>query len=278
MYLRLRWWVLTVSSKGCGLWYQRIVEVVTDAPPCVIKTPAPGQQPSPKRPRDDDSESEDEPRQFRRVRIRCRQQAKRQPQQAESEILTSKEQSIRCICGAASLGNNAIVEPSARPNSAWLIQCEGCHVWQHRSCVGTGNGSDPLGGFYCERCSLMFSQPSQVPQANAPGTAADLPSTPERSSTSSITPPANRPFFNIVSKKDSTYPAYGGSARGTDSALDEDHSFDEDKFVQGMNQFLQREFSDSIDHPDKEKLRKLFSASSLRRILKESNKTVKAIN
>ena len=122
---------------------------MADAAPVVMKTPTPGQRPSPKRRREEDSESEDEPRHFRRVRIRCRQRATNQSRshEAEFETLISGEQTIRCICGA----QNDLKSP-ANNISAWLIQCGDCKVWQHRSCVGTANGSDPPGGFYCERC------------------------------------------------------------------------------------------------------------------------------
>ena len=130
-----------------------------DVFPVVEKSAAPSKRPSVKRQREADSESDDEPRQFRRVRIRCRQRAKKEGSQdgAEFETLPKpRRRTMRCICGERDdLGlpeNNSDYAPSARTARTWLIQCVDCKVWQHRSCVGTANGNDPLGGWYCERC------------------------------------------------------------------------------------------------------------------------------
>ena len=144
------------SSKGCGLSYQRIVETVVDGPSVVERTPVPYERPRPKGQQEADSQSDDEPRQFRRVRLRCLQQAEKQGYQdgAESETLSdSGLGTIRCICGTQ---NNLVLpeytSDDARPARMWLIQCVGCKVWQHRSCVGTANGYDPPGSYYCEEC------------------------------------------------------------------------------------------------------------------------------
>lgn len=150
-----------VKCNGCGLWYQRIVETIADVAPVVPKTDLPIKRPCLKRRREEEPESDDEPRQFRRVRIRCRQRAKNQDSQdeAEFEALRSGEEMIRCICGTHDdlglLGNNLHYAPSARKIRAWLIQCGDCKAWQHRSCVGTANGNNPPGGFYCEQCSRV---------------------------------------------------------------------------------------------------------------------------
>ena len=129
--------------------------------PVVQKTAAPIERPSLKRRRVEDSESDDEPRQFRRVRIRCRQRARKQNSKDEVgfEALRSGDEIIRCICGTQDdlglLGNNLDSAQSARTIRTWLIQCCDCKAWQHRSCVGTANENDPLGGFYCEQCSKV---------------------------------------------------------------------------------------------------------------------------
>lgn len=96
-----------------------------------------------------DDESADEPRHFRRVRIRC-QRAEKQSTEDKTEFETpvSGDVVIRCICGAQDdllrLRNKSGHASSARPIRSWLIQCGKCKVWQHRSCVGFGNGKDPL--------------------------------------------------------------------------------------------------------------------------------------
>ena len=153
--------MLTVSSNGCGLWYQRLVETAANVTPVVQKTTAPIKRPYLKRRRAEDSEGDDEPRQFRRVRMRCRQRARKQNSQDEVgfETLRSGDEIIRCICGTQDdlglLANNYDSAHSARTISSWLTQCIDCKAWQHRSCVGTANGNDPLGGFYCEQCSKV---------------------------------------------------------------------------------------------------------------------------
>lgn len=144
--------MLIASSKGCGLFYQRIVETVVDEPSVVEKTPVPLERPRPKGQQEADSQSDDEPRQFRRVRLRCLQQAENQgfPDEAESGTLSeSGWGTIKCICGHIDHAQ------SVREARTWLIQCVDCKVWQHRSCVGTANGYDPPGGYYCEECREM---------------------------------------------------------------------------------------------------------------------------
>lgn len=134
---------------------------MADVAPNVPKAPVPIERPSPKRPREEDSESDDEPRQFRRVRIRCRQRTAKQRSRNEPELkaLQPEGETIRCVCGTQDglelLGNHPDHAPSASKTRAWLIQCGGCNVWQHRSCVGTANGKDPPKGFYCEQCSKV---------------------------------------------------------------------------------------------------------------------------
>lgn len=131
---------------------------MADVAPIVQETDVPIQRPSSKRQREEDSESDDEPRQFRRVRVRCCQRAERQSgrDDADVEALKSGQEIIRCVCGTQDdlelLENDSDDAPSVRRVRAWLIQCGDCKVWQHRSCVGTANGKDPTGGFYCERC------------------------------------------------------------------------------------------------------------------------------
>lgn len=141
--------MLITSSKGCGLSYQRIVDTVVDGPSIVKKTPVPFERPRPKGQQEADSQSDDEPRQFRRVRLRCLQQAEKQgcPDEAESESVSEPGWgTVKCICGHIDYAQ------SAREARTWLIQCVDCKVWQHRSCVGTANGYDPPGGYYCEEC------------------------------------------------------------------------------------------------------------------------------
>ena len=135
---------------------------MADVAPSVQKPPVPVvERPSLKRPREEDSESDDEPRQFRRVRIRCRQRTGKQFSRNEPgfRALQSGGEIIRCICGTQDdlelLGNNPDYASSASKIRAWLIQCGDCNVWQHRSCVGTANGNDPLEGFHCEQCSKV---------------------------------------------------------------------------------------------------------------------------
>ena len=150
---RVKWWgihlwfslrILTASSNGCGLWYQRIVEIMPDVSPVVEKTAASSKRSSLKRQREADSESDDEPRQFRRVHIRCRQRAKKGGSQdgAGFETLSkSGTRTIRCICGErvdlGLLENGSDHAPSPKTAGTWLIQCVNCKAWQHRSCVGT---------------------------------------------------------------------------------------------------------------------------------------------
>lgn len=142
---------------------------MADVAPVVQKTAVPFKQPSLKRRREEESEIDDEPRHFRRVRMRCRQPATKQNGQDEAEFenLKSGEEIIRCVCGTQAdlglLGNDPDRGPSVRTTTAWLIQCRDCKIWQHRSCVGTANGTNPPGGFYCERCSRGFSEWSSDP-------------------------------------------------------------------------------------------------------------------
>ena len=173
--------------------------------PVLQKTAEPMKGPSLKRLQEESSESDDEPRQFRRVRIRCRQRARKKSStgEAESETLEFGDETIRCICGAqfnlGIIGNSSEHAPPRRPITAWLIQCGDCKVWQHRSCVGTANGSDPPEGYYCERCPRSSSQPSQVPRISplrSPAVPEYLPlseklSTPERSTSSLKAEPTN---------------------------------------------------------------------------------------
>lgn len=133
-----------------------------DVSPVVEKTAASSKRPSVKRQGEADSESDDEPRQFRRVHIRCRQQAKKEGSQEKADFDTlskSETRTIRCVCGERDelglLENASDHAPSARTAEMWLIQCVDCKFWQHRSCVGTANGNDPLGGWYCEQCSKV---------------------------------------------------------------------------------------------------------------------------
>ena len=133
-----------------------------DVSPVVEKTAASSKRSSLKRQREADSESDDEPRQFRRVHIRCRQRAKKWGSQdgAGFETLSkSGTRTIRCICGERDdlglLENASDHAPPTRTAETWLIQCVNCKVWQHRSCVGTANGNDPSGGWYCEQCSKV---------------------------------------------------------------------------------------------------------------------------
>ena len=149
--------MLTASSGGCGVSYQRIVETIADVPSVVENTSVPLKRPCSEGQREtdlesvDDHESVDEPRQFRRVRIRCREGARNDGCQDET-----KSGTIRCICGAQeSLGLPEYISDDARSSRKaiiWLIQCVGCNVWQHRSCVETANGNDPPGGYYCGQC------------------------------------------------------------------------------------------------------------------------------
>ena len=78
--------------------------------------------------------------------------------EAESEFLpNSGVGTVRCICGAQdklrqASRKNARFAGATETARSWLIQCVGCQIWQHRSCVGTTNGNDPPGGYHCERC------------------------------------------------------------------------------------------------------------------------------
>ncbi len=157
MWLRM----LTASSNGCGLWYQRVWETAVDLSPVVEKIVVPSKRPSAKRRREADLESDDEPRHFRRVRIRCRQRAREEGRQDGAEFDTLSIPgggTIRCVCGAqddlGQLEDNPNSAPSARTARTWLIQCVDCRDWQHRSCVGTANGNDPP-AYYCERCTQV---------------------------------------------------------------------------------------------------------------------------
>ena len=158
--------VLTFSSNGCGLSYQRIIETAADVAPVVQKTAVPSKSASLARRSEEEPESDDKPGQFRRVRIRCRQRARNKNSQGEAELetLEPRRETIRCVCGARddftqvwNVFNYPAVAAVAALQEAWLIRCIDCKVWQHRSCVGAGNGSDPPGGFYCERCSMGFA-------------------------------------------------------------------------------------------------------------------------
>ena len=145
--------ILTAISNRCGLSYQRIVETIADASSFGQKTAIASEQPILKREQEVDSENDDEPRHFRRVRMRCRQRARNQDGQdeAESEALSDcGEGTIRCVCGAQNNYSDHSLPASIA--STLLIQCVGCNVWQHRSCVGTANRNDPPGGYYCEQC------------------------------------------------------------------------------------------------------------------------------
>lgn len=134
---------------------------MTDVAPTMQRTAKKVKRPSLKRRRKEDSESDNEPKRFRHVRIRCRQRARKQNSQDEVgfEALRSKDEIIRCICGTQDdlglLENILDFSHSARTIRTWLIQCCDCKAWQHRSCVGTANENDPLGGFYCEQCSKV---------------------------------------------------------------------------------------------------------------------------
>lgn len=149
--------MLTASSKGCGLSYQRIVDtIIADVAPSIKMPALPSELPCPKRQREADSESDDEPRQFRRVRIRCLRRAEKQGCQDEAKFENLSEpgwETVRCICGTQSnLRLPEYTSHGARPTRMWLIQCVDCKVLQHRSCVGTANGYDPPGGYYCGEC------------------------------------------------------------------------------------------------------------------------------
>lgn len=116
--------------------------------------------PSLKRRRDDDAEdddggNDDEPRQFRRVRLRCRRLATRKGSQegAAHNLFEFEGGMIRCICGTQESMES--LSDRVFPSTSWLVQCDNCQVWQHRSCVGTANGRNPSGGFYCEQCSRL---------------------------------------------------------------------------------------------------------------------------
>lgn len=86
--------MLTVSSNGCGLLYQRIVETAADVTPIVPKNAAPIKRPSLKRRRIEDSDTDDEPGQFRRVRMRCRRGARKQNSQ---DLVSQLWQVLRTI-------------------------------------------------------------------------------------------------------------------------------------------------------------------------------------
>ena len=70
--------ILTAISNGCGVSYQRIVEIIADASPFGHRTTIAPKQPILERKREEDSENDDEPRHFRRVRIKCRERARNQ--------------------------------------------------------------------------------------------------------------------------------------------------------------------------------------------------------
>ena len=149
--------MLTASSNRCGLSYQRIMETIADGSPIVQKIAITPKQPVSKRQREEDSENDDEPKHFRRVRMKCRQRAGKKDCQENAKFETILQRGwIRCICGAQdkvrTLEDNSDHSLSTGIPSTWLIQCINCKVWQHRSCVGTANGNDPLSGYYCEQC------------------------------------------------------------------------------------------------------------------------------
>ena len=147
--------LLTANSRGCGISYQRIVETTTDvAPvaPVVEQTAVSSTQPSSKRKREAEPEDDDEPRHFRRVRVKCHLRARKESHQSTPEVDSSsefEEGMMMCICGMQGKNPSTFApSPDAR-----LVQCVACKIWQHRSCVGTANGSDPAGGWYCGQCS-----------------------------------------------------------------------------------------------------------------------------
>ena len=126
----------------------------------VQKAALPSKRASSKRKQGTGSGSDDEPRHFRRVRMKCRQRARNQDRQHEAESEGLSDFGIRCICGAKDtvrlLGDYS--DPSlsvSMASTTWLIQCIGCKVWQHRSCVGTANGNDPPSGYHCEQCQAV---------------------------------------------------------------------------------------------------------------------------
>ena len=145
--------LLIIRSDRCALEYQRIVEITADVAPTMQKAAVPVQRQSMKRQLEEESESDDEPSQFRRVRIKCRQRARKQRSAGEVviEAFKSGEETLRCVCGT----QHGLT--SAALMADWLVPCNSCNVWQHRSCVGFANGKE---GFYCGHC---------LPRARYPG-------------------------------------------------------------------------------------------------------------
>ena len=137
--------VLIIHSNRCDLEYQRIVETTADVAPIMQKAAVLVQRPSIKRQREEESESDDEPSQFRRVRIKCRQRARKQRSAGEAviEAFQPGDATLRCVCGT----QHGLT--SAASLVDWLVPCNSCNVWQHRSCVGFANGKK---GFYCGHC------------------------------------------------------------------------------------------------------------------------------
>ena len=62
----------------------------------------------------------------------------------EDEIGDKVKEIVRCICGTQEL------TPKAGPG--WVVQCDGCKVWQHRYCVGIQIEATGPKEYFCEQC------------------------------------------------------------------------------------------------------------------------------
>ena len=144
--------MLIVSSKGCGLLYQRLLETMTETASILPRSKVATTVPLLKRRRDEDDENDDEPKQFRRVRIKCRRVPRTRGSQdnAKQETLKSGEQMIRCV-GAANdndpeggfhCGQCSKVEEKytikcicdSDTDDGNTVYCEPCDTWQHVRC------------------------------------------------------------------------------------------------------------------------------------------------